>query len=53
MPVAEYPKLPSLGVRLWLSNLRQAAMGVFKRVKNTHAQGCGMRNMLGITRLGF
>ena len=28
-------------------------MGAFKRVKNMYAQGCGMRNMLGITRLGF
>ena len=27
MPVAEYPKLPSPGLRLWLSNLRQAVMG--------------------------
>ena len=53
MPVAEYPKLPSPELRLWLSNLRQAVMGAFKRVKNMYAQGCGMRNMLGITRLGF
>ena len=28
-------------------------MGAFKRVKNMYAQGCGVRNMLGITRLGF
>ena len=27
MPVAEYPKLPSPELRLWLSNLRQAVMG--------------------------
>ena len=53
MPVAEYPKLPSPELRLWLSNLRQAVMGAFKRVKNRYAQGCGVRNMLGITRLGF
>ena len=53
MPVAEYPKLPSPELRLWLSSLRQAVMGAFKRVKNMYAQGCGMRNMLGITRLGF
>ena len=53
MPVAEYPKLPSPELRLWLSNLRQAVMGAFKRVKNMYAQGCGVRNMLGITRLGF
>ena len=53
MPVAEYPKLPSQELRLWLSNLRQAVMGAFKHVKNMYAQGCGVRNMLGITRLGF
>ena len=53
MPVAEYPKLPSPELRLWLSNLRQAVMGAFKRFKNMYAQGCGVRNMLGITRLGF
>ena len=53
MPVAEYPKLPSPELRLSLSNLRQAVMGAFKRVKNMYAQGCGVRNMLGITRLGF
>ena len=53
MLVAEYPKLPSPELRLWLSNLRQAVMGAFKRVKNMYAQGCGVRNMLGITRLGF
>ena len=53
MPVAEYPKLPSPELRLWLSNLRQAVMGAFKRVKNMYAQSCGMRNMLGITRLGL
>ena len=54
MPVAAYPKLPSPELRLWLSNLRQAVVGAFiKRVKNMYAQGCGMRNMLGITRLGF
>ena len=53
MPVAEYPKLPSPELSLSLSNLRQAVMGAFKRVKNMYAQGCGMRNMLGITRLGF
>ena len=53
MPVAEYPKLHSSELRLWLSNLRQAVMGAFKRVKNMYAQGCGVRNMLGITRLGF
>ena len=53
MPVAEYPKLPSPELRLWLSSLGQAVMGAIKRVKNMYAQGCGMRNMLGITRLGF
>ena len=53
MPVAEYPKLASPELRLWLSNLRQAVMGAFKRVKNMYAQSCGVRNMLGITRLGF
>ena len=61
MHLGEYPiclllstqKLPSPELRLWLSNLRQAVMGAFKRVRNMYAQGCGMRNMLGITRLGF
>ena len=53
MPVAEYPKLPSPELRLWLSNLRQAVMGASERVKNMYAEGCGTRNMLGITRLGF
>ena len=52
MPVAEYPKLSSPELRLWLSNLRQAVMGAFKCVK-MYAQGCGTRNMLGITRLSF
>ena len=51
--MAEYPKLPSPELKLWLSNLRQAVMGAFKRVKNMYAQSCGMRNMLGITRLGL
>ena len=45
MPVAEYPKLPSPELRLWLSNLRQAVMGAFKRVKNMYAQRLGF-NML-------
>ena len=51
--VAEYPKLPSPELRLWLSNLRQAVMGAFKRVKNMYAQGCGVRNMFGNHAVGF
>ena len=53
MLVAEYPKLPSPELRLWLLNLRQAVTGASKRVQNTYAEGCGARNMIGITRLGF
>ena len=53
VPVAEYPKLPTPELRFWLSNLRQAVMGAFRRVKNAYDRGVGMRNMIGITRLGF
>ena len=46
MPFAEYPKLPSPELRLWLSNLSQAVMGAFKRVKSMYAQGFGVKTCL-------
>ena len=53
MPVAEYPKLPSPELRLWLSNLRQAVMGASERVKNMYAEGCGTRKHAWNHTVGF